>query len=384
MHFYTAVYTCLILLPYIVTAQVTYKTNSLCTTLYGTKSVAPKSTGYKLTIPLIYQRKTTITPVSTITPPPVSTSTTSTTTLTVTDTSTPTSTITESTETTTTVTSTDTTTSIIVTTSSTTTTPAAVTIPTAAGSTPLANSPGYVPKKRSIKDGIPAIRGRAPALVKCPPIHGNGQFTPQVYPTSTICGTLVQAISTTTKTFTASSTSTTTVPASTITQTSTSTATTTTTIVGDAVLTTSTITNTITATTTTTATELTTSTAVQTVVAPTPTSYDQCKSNNVVGAANGNQGIYQPGYATYNGVSINQVPISDPAQCCVTCAQAVGCVGYSQYPGGACYYYTVSAAQCNGASTFDDVFYTRASVPAGQGYIIGNGQCGRFGNGGSV
>ncbi|CAF9934315.1 MAG: hypothetical protein HETSPECPRED_009170 [Heterodermia speciosa] len=376
MYHACAIYICLLSLICTATSQVTYKTNSLCTTLYGTKSVIPKSTGYKLTIPVTYQRKTTITPVSTITPPPATTSTTTTTTQTLTDTTTPTATITETTDTTTTVTATATSTSTISTTTTTTTTPAAVTIPTAAGYTPLANSPDYVPKKRSIK-------GRTPAVVKCPPIHGGGQFTPQVYPTSTICGTLVQAITTTTKTFTASSTSTTTLPTSTITQTSTSTATTTTTIVGDPVLTTTTTTNTVTATTTTTAVETTTSTATQTVAAPTPTSYAQCQSNNVIGAANGNQGIYQPGYASYNGVAINQVPITDPVQCCATCAQAVGCVGYSQYPGGPCFYYTVAAAQCDGSKTFDDQFVSRASVAAGQGYIIGNGQCGRLANAGS-
>lgn len=27
--------------------------------------------------------------------------------------------------------------------------------------------------------------------------------------------------------------------------------------------------------------------------------------NNVIGAANGNKGIFQPGYASYNGVFIN-------------------------------------------------------------------------------
>lgn len=127
-----------------------------------------------------------------------------------------------------------------------------------------------------------------------------------------------------------------------------------------------------------------TSTATNTVAvtAATPTAYAQCQSNNLVGSANGGHGIFQPGIVGYNGVKINQVSGSDPVQCCVNCAQATGCVGYSQFPAGSCYYFTVDASTCLGSSTFDDLYYTRATVPANQGYIIGNGQCGRFGNGG--
>ena len=127
-----------------------------------------------------------------------------------------------------------------------------------------------------------------------------------------------------------------------------------------------------------------TKTNTVTVVAPTPTVYGQCQSNNVVGAANGNQGIYQPGYATYNGVSINQVAITDPTACCAQCQQTVGCVGFAQYPNGACYYFTVAAGSCDGSNTFGDQFVTKSSVAAGAGYIIGNGQCGRFANAGST
>lgn len=119
-----------------------------------------------------------------------------------------------------------------------------------------------------------------------------------------------------------------------------------------------------------------TSTVTQTVEAPTPTSYAQCASNNVIGSANGNQGIYQPGYAGYNGVAINQVATTDPTQCCVTCAQASGCVGYSQYPGGPCYFFTVNPSVCDGSNTFGDLYFTRQSIAAGSDYIIGNGQCG--------
>ena len=77
----SVVLVCLVSLVHTTAAQAIYKTNSLCTTLYGTKSVPPKSTGYKITIPITFKRKTTVTPTVTVTPPPVTTTTTSSTTV---------------------------------------------------------------------------------------------------------------------------------------------------------------------------------------------------------------------------------------------------------------------------------------------------------------
>lgn len=109
----------------------------------------------------------------------------------------------------------------------TTTTPPATTVSASAGFTPLSQEPGYVPKKRSLEDVLPAIRGRlaqplegrAAVVIKCPAIGGPKQFSPALYPTSTLCGTLVQAITTTTKTYTATTKTTTTLAPSTITST---------------------------------------------------------------------------------------------------------------------------------------------------------------------
>lgn len=379
MYYSAIVYFYLSLFAHLATGQTTYETKSLCTTAYGTKSVAPRSYGYKLTVPLTYQKRTTITPVSTITPLPITTTTTSTSTSTVTTTSTSTSTITQFTDSTSTVTSMTSTTSTIVEVSTTTTTPSSVVVPTSSGFTPLASSSDYVAKKRSVEDGIPAIRGRAPSLIKFPPVHGNGQFQPQVYPTSTICATLIEAITTNTKTFTGSSTSTTTLPASTSTQTSVVSTTTTVTVAADPAVTTTIITNTVMTTITKTTTDSTTSTSTQTIVAPASTTlYDQCQSNNVVGAANGNHGI---SYVNLDSkvMSLNSNSISDPVQCCVSCAQAMNCAGYAQLPGGKCYYFTWIAGQCDGSNSSPNYYYVPLDgITAGQGYIIGNGQCGQL------
>ncbi len=96
-------------------------------------------------------------------------------------------------------------------TTTTTTTPAAVTVPTAPGFTPLASEASYNPKKRSESHAeaeVPAIRGRTAQKVlnKCPPVGNPGKFSPAQYPTSVICGALVEQITTSTKTYTASTT----------------------------------------------------------------------------------------------------------------------------------------------------------------------------------
>jgi hypothetical protein len=95
----------------------------------------------------------------------------------------------------------------------------------------------------------------------------------------------------------------------------------TTTVVGAPLLTTTTTTETQYTSTTITETSIETDTATQTVVAPTPTSYAQCASTNMIGSANSNQGIGQIVYDGSGVVAINQVPTTDPTQCCVTCAQ---------------------------------------------------------------
>ncbi|KAG7007183.1 hypothetical protein G7Y79_00011g030810 [Physcia stellaris] len=364
-----------------------YSTAKLCTTKYGPKSTSAKTTSYALTIPVTITNKFTTTSTSTITPPPQTTTTTTTSTATATVFITPTSTFTETdTETdTTTITATITTdTTITVTTTSSV---ATTTVPTPAGFTPIANEPGYVPKKRSIEAAAPAIRGRyveartSPKVPACPPIGKPGSFSQ--YPQSVTCGALVVAKTTTTKTFTASTKATTTLPASTNTITSTATTTETTTSLAAPASTTTTTTTTVIETDT--ATETATNTVTQTVTAvqASSTVYAACSSNNVINRANGNQGV---NVVSFNGngpaPTTNEVAISDAVACCAQCQQTAGCNGYAQYPGAArCFLF--SNGQCDASQNFGQFFQTNAGFSPSSGYTIGNGPCGQLDNGGS-
>lgn len=304
-----------------------------------------------------------------------------------------------------------------------------MTVPTAAGFTPLASEGSYSPKKRSeshAEAAVPAIRGRTvqgstaaqKSLNKCPPVGNPGKFSPAQYPTSVICGALVEQITTSTKTYTASTTVKTTIAPVTSTVTvslrlraqrvssvtrvcalvflsghltantypsqTTTTNTVTTTSIPATVSVTSTTTTTISTSTTITNTQTSTTSTTTTVVAPTPTSYAACASNNVIGSANGGFGIEYINYAGYLGVQISQVPITDPVACCAQCQTTAACVGFAQYPGGPCYIFTNPSSQCDGSQSFGDNFQTNTGVGAGQGYYVGNGNCGQFTDGGSA
>lgn len=96
---------------------------------------------------------------------------------------------------------------------------ATYTVPTPAGFTPIASGPGYVPKKRSLEMAaapVPAIRGRsveeraASRIQVCPEVGRPGSFSQ--YPQTVICGALVIAKTTSTRTYTATSTVSTTLP----------------------------------------------------------------------------------------------------------------------------------------------------------------------------
>ncbi|KAI4246294.1 MAG: hypothetical protein L6R40_001962 [Gallowayella cf. fulva] len=263
------------------------------------------------------------------------------------------------------------------------------TVPTAAGFTPLALEPGYVPKKRSAEAAVaPAIRGRRVeerAAVKspiCPQVGKPGSFSQ--YPQNVICGALVVAKTTSTKIYTATKTATTTLPAATSTATSTVTATETSTSAAAPASTTTTTTlaapdSTETATSTTT----NTVTETVTVVEASSTVYAACSSNNIVNHANGNQGIYQVYYAGGAAApTTNEVAISDPAACCEQCQKSAGCTGFAQYPGLArCFFFT--NGQCDASQNFGQFFKSNSAFRPSDGYRLGNGPCGQLGNGGS-
>lgn len=147
---------------------------------------------------------------------------------------------------------------------------------------------------------------------------------------------------------------------------------------------TSTTTVSVSTSTTVTTTQTSTTTSTNTVVAPTPTVYGACASNNVIGSANGNVGIYDVSYASYAGVQISQQSITDSVDCCAACQTTANCVGFAQYPTGPCYLFA-TPGQCDGSAVpGGDNFQTSSAVGAGQGYVVGNGNCGQFSDGGSV
>ncbi|KAL8992012.1 MAG: hypothetical protein Q9169_007450 [Polycauliona sp. 2 TL-2023] len=315
-----------------------YSTLKLCTTKYGSKSTAVKTTSYAVTIPITI------------------------------DTTTQTITVEATTFT------------------STTTSIATSTVPTAAGFTPLASGAGYVAKRSIEHAEVPAIRGRpveqraAPQKPICPPIGKPGSFSQ--FPQSVVCGALVVAKTTSTKTFTATTKATTTLPVST--STITSSISVTETSISAAAPASTTTTTTLSFSTTETATSTATNTATQTVtiVEASSTVYAACAANNLVNRANGNQGIITVFSNTPGFPTVNEVSVPNPLACCEQCQKTSGCLGFAQFPGQArCFYFT--GGQCN-ASQFSGASYqSGAGLAPSDGYTIGNGQCGQLGNGGS-
>ena len=117
-----------------------------------------------------------------------------------------------------------------------------------------------------------------------------------------------------------------------------------------------------------------TTTATVTAVQAQSTVYAACSANNVVNQANGGQGID----GAYGSSSTNTFATTDAVACCEQCQQVGGCLGFAQYPGGACYFFT--NGQCNAASTFDQTYSTNSGISPGNGYTIGNGPCGQLAN----
>ncbi|KAL8873537.1 MAG: hypothetical protein Q9174_001019 [Haloplaca sp. 1 TL-2023] len=360
-----------------------YSTKSLCKTLLGTKSVKPvKTSSYALTYPYTYTKKVTNSPTSTVTPPPVRTTITVTvtgTTVVVTTAATPvvTSTATE--------TKTSFSTTTLTETTETTTIPPASVVPTPAGFTPIVSAGGYVPKKRSAVDAPApaalAIRGRQ--IQERPAGKHLDRRTWQnpgsnLYPTSVVCGALVAAITTTTKTFSATRTATTTLKPATQ--------------------------------SITTATTATTVTSTETVQGPVPTEYAQCQSNNMISSANGGNAItvvqannlqidFYPSNGDPNTDDWNTADPNtddwntddpntadpnpaDPTSCCVRCAQTPNCTGFQMDPGNNCFVYSIPEGRGTCGSYQVEQTYRTFPDP-NPVFTIGNGQCGQFQNGGN-
>ncbi|KAI4223085.1 MAG: hypothetical protein LQ349_007498 [Xanthoria aureola] len=277
------------------------------------------------------------------------------------------------------------------TTTSTTTSVATSTVPTAAGFTPLASASGYVAKRSSEDAAAPAIRGRrmeeraAPRKLSCPQVGKPGSFGQ--FPQSVICGALVIAKTTSTRTFTATNKATTTLPVATSTITSTTTITSTS--ISAALPATTTTTTTLSFSTTELASSKSTTTATQTVtvIEASSTIYAACAPNNIINHANNNQGIttiYSTGQ--FQPTTTSEVAIAEPIACCEQCQKTPGCTGFAQYPGGGqarCFFFTVVPGQYNAASNLGQFFQSNAGFEPRDGYTMGNGPCGQLGNRGS-
>ncbi|KAL6721998.1 hypothetical protein ACLMJK_001103 [Lecanora helva] len=371
-----------------------------CLTAYGTtkaKTIITKSLAETLTFPVLV--KTTYVPSTTVTPAPVTTITTQISTSTVVTTlPQPTDTFSTTTTffTTTVFTSAESTTTVVNVPTTVLVPGGTTTIPTSSGFIPLASvvaADGGQPRKRKRDQKFRSdlmVREPAPALpplpapiskLKCSrPTPG----APQKYPSSVVCNTLYEVVTTKTTTYTATKTATVTaIPVtSTATTFSTITSTSTATVPDASTTTTLSTTNTISTTTTITNTQTDTSSIPVTVSGtPTATAYDACQTNNLISQFNPGQ-TFVNSYANvqpFPGFIVNQA--SSAYDCCVQCVEAGsscgGSIFYSDNP--ACYLHPTSPdnSVCNGAQEDATLVVGMASnVP----YIgtASNGNCGGF------
>ncbi|THY31589.1 hypothetical protein D6C99_10460 [Aureobasidium pullulans] len=357
------------------------KTLRTCLTKQGTASIAKvPSTTYGLTITKTAVQVITSTPSTTFTPAPTtttltSTSTTSTTTTLsqVTDTYTDTITLTN----TETDTTTAATTTITETSSTTTTTSTGIsTVPVPSGFTALGDYISGAAKKRSPNGRFDARAATPATKTYCKIANGKVTMSPASYPKAVTCAQLVQIIKTSTKTQTAFKTTTITAATPIITSSTTTTTTVTSTIslIDASTTTTETDTSTTTTTITVTPSTTTTTTTTITVLQPTATVFAQCAANNLIGSVNG-AGFYGAGadnYATADAPSATD--------CCNICANTASCEGFAYY--GTCYILYASNDGCFPGQS-RAVFYAGGGIGPGDGYVIGNGQCGEYSNGSS-
>ena len=359
--------------------------DGLCSTKLGVLSVknVPTSTT-TLGLPLTaYMAKCAYT-TKTTTPKPITTtltetSTSSTTTtagqLTGTVTTTSTATQTNTLSLSTTVTTTTTTTSTI------TNTPTS-TIPAAAGFTPIASDLSYVAKKRDIPERFSLNKRATSQFVKSNKLGSNKKatYSPAAYPQSVKCIKYQREVVTKTITIPfCTKTKTTTLAIATSTIRETVSTTTTITEIPPAATITESASTTVTIETSTTLTQTNTETATetQTSTGPSATVYAACASNNIIGAANGNNGIYA---IAYGQNSLSSASATTAYDCCVACQQTANCA-YSNFYFGYCE--LIIGTTCAPGGGSPGTFYTSNGFAANEGFTFSNGPCGRVVNGGS-
>ncbi|KAL8660463.1 MAG: hypothetical protein Q9202_006544 [Teloschistes flavicans] len=373
-----------------IAASASVYTQQLCTTKVGTKSVKPvPSTTYALTVTLTKNIIVTSTPLTTITPKAVTSTITTSVATTVTVTGPPntdTLTITQTDTGTSTITGTSTATATETASTTTTLDAGTSTVPPPAGFTPITNEPGFVPKIKAREALGLAVRAAAPSQIvaKCHP-GKPVTLTPQLYPTSVICGALVETITTKATTKTASITSTITAATPTSYVYSTVTYTSTSTIIPAPVTSTisatvSTILTTSTATTTTTTTTITSTTTIQGTAT---TTYAACGPSNIATTANGGHSISEVDGGVGNSASF--VSVDSAYSCCVACiTSSDNCRGfvYIGISGFECE--LINGNTCDPGVAFGGLQFKTDSWATDPGLPVGNGRCGIVQDGGMV
>ncbi|KAI4199826.1 MAG: hypothetical protein LQ350_004356 [Teloschistes chrysophthalmus] len=273
-------------------------------------------------------------------------------------------------------------------TSSTTVTGDAITstLPPPAGFTAIKNEPGFVPKVKA-RDALGLVaRAAAPSqiVVKCSP-GKSPTLTPQLYPTSVICGALVETVTTKTTTRTASTTNTITAATPTSFVYSTVTSTSTSTIIPAPVTSTisATVATTITTSTATTTTTTTTITSTTTVLGTATTSYAACGPSNIATTANGGHTISEVDGGVGNSASF--VSVDSAYSCCVACiTSSDNCRGfvYIGIAGFECELLTGNT--CDPGVAFGGLMFRTDPYAMDQGIPVGNGRCGIVQNGGEL
>ncbi|CAK4033504.1 Hypothetical predicted protein [Lecanosticta acicola] len=234
--------------------------------------------------------------------------------------------------------------------------------------------PGAQPEaEANARFGYKKQTGNGPKIT-CNP-DGSLTYNPPQYRGSVTCYKQVQVVTTKLLPTTAMTTKTVTAPRLTTTVYSTSTAETTTTITPIAASTTLTvsITTTLTSTTTfssTTSGLLTTTTAV---LAPQPTYYAACASNNVASFVDSNRINTIATEDPDNGFSFGN-STTTAYDCCVQCVVNGNCGGSTFHPAsGTCYFFPLVGATCSG-STDVGSFTTQTGTKVG--FQVSDGNCG--------
>ncbi|KAL9577243.1 MAG: hypothetical protein Q9203_007536 [Teloschistes exilis] len=364
--------------------------SQLCTTKVGTKSVKPvPSATYALTITFTKNIIVTSTPVKTVTPKAVTSTVITSVDTTVTVTGPPntdTLTITQTDIATSTITGTSTATATEISSTTITGDPVTSTVPPPAGFTPIKNEPGYVPKVKA-RDALGLVaRAAAPSQIvaKCSP-GKPATLTPQLYPTSVICGALVETITTKTTTKTASTTNTITAAIPTSFVYSTVTSTSTSTIIPVPVTSTisATVSTTLTTSTATTTTSTTTVTSTTIVQGTATTSYAACGPSNIATTANGGHTISEVDGGVGNSASF--VTVDSPYSCCVACiTSSDNCRAfvYIGLPGFECE--LITGNTCDPGVPFGGLQFRTDPYAMDQGLPVGNGRCGIVQDGGAL